>query len=366
MISDIARQSIRTRKDYIPGKPIEEVQREFGLTDIIKMASNENPFGTSPLAMAAMIKEIQTNANRYPESLCVELADKVATKLGVKPAQLFFDNGGDGVITMIGLTFINPYDQVVTSELTFPAYENITTKMGGQMVTVPVAPDGCIDLDGLSRVVTSRTKLVFICNPNNPTGKIIRKDVLLSFMQKMPANVMIVIDEAYFEYVDDPDYPSTIPLLADYPNLIILRTFSKIMGLAGLRCGYAISAEETIRIMLKAREPFPVNRIAQVGALASLDDIEFYNRTISNNVAGRRQYYAAFEEMRLNYYPTQANFIYVELGVDSEAVFKKMLVDGVIVRPLGSMGRPQVMRISIGLPEENRRTIASLKKALDN
>lgn len=364
MIEEIARQCIRARKDYVPGKPIEEVQREFGLTDIIKMASNENPLGTSPLAMTAMIREIQTSANRYPESLCTALAEKVADKLGVRPSQLFFDNGGDGVITMIGLTFINPDDQVITSELTFPAYENITTKMGGRMVIVPLADDGGIDLDGFAAALSPATKVTFICNPNNPTGKIVRKDALDRFMAKVPARVLVVMDEAYFDFADDPDYPATIPMLADHPNLVILRTFSKIMGLAGLRCGFAVGNEEVIRLMHKAREPFPVNRIAQAGAMAALDDKEFYDNTIRNNVAGRLQYYSAFAEMGLRHYPTQANFIYVDLGVDSETIFRKMLLDGVIIRPLGSMGRPRVVRISIGLPEENARTISSLKRAL--
>jgi histidinol-phosphate aminotransferase len=364
LISDIARQCIRKRKDYIPGKPIEEVQRELGLTDIIKMASNENPFGASPKAVEAMIKEIKTNANRYPESLCTELAGKVAARLGVKPAQLFFDNGGDGVITMIGLTFINPADEVITSELTFPAYDNITTKMDGKTVAVPLAADGGIDLDGFLKKITLKTKLIFVCNPNNPTGKIIKEDVLEPFIAKVPTNVMIIMDEAYYDFVDDPDYPQTIPMLADHPNLIILRTFSKVMGMAGLRCGYIIGAEETVKIMLKAREPFPVNRIAQAGAVAALDDDAFYEKTISNNAKGRLQYYTAFEAMGLNYYKSQTNFIYVELGTAAEAIFQKMLLDGVIVRPLGSQGRPQSMRITIGLPDENVRTIASLKKAL--
>lgn len=364
MISDIARQCIRKRRDYIPGKPVEEVKRELGLTDIIKMASNENPLGTSPKAMEAMINEIRTNANRYPESLCTELAGKVAERLGIKPSQLFFDNGGDGVITMIGLTFINPGDEIITSELTFPAYDNITVKMNGKTITVPLAADGGIDLDGYLKAITPKTKIIFVCNPNNPTGKIVKKDVLIPFIKKVPSNIMIVMDEAYYDFADDPDYPKTIPMLPDHPNMIILRTFSKVMGMAGLRCGYIISSEETIRIMLKAREPFPVNRIAQAGAVAALEDAAFYRKTISNNAEGRLQYYTAFEEMGLNYYKTQSNFIYVELGTDAETIFQKMLRDGVIVRPLGSQGRPQSMRISIGLPDDNARTIASLRKAL--
>jgi histidinol-phosphate aminotransferase len=364
MIGDIARQCIRKRKDYIPGKPVEEVQRELNLTDIVKMASNENPLGTSPKAVEAMIREIQTNANRYPESLCTALAGKLAEKLGVKPAQLFFDNGGDGVITMIGMTFINPDDETVTSELTFPAYDNITTKMNGRTITVPLAANGGIDLNGFLKAISPKTKLIFICNPNNPTGRIVGKAAMVSFIEKVPSNVVIVLDEAYSDFVDDPDFLPTIPLLTDHPNMIILRTFSKLMGLAGLRCGYTISSEETVKIMMKAREPFPVNRIAQAGALAALDDAGFCEKTIRNNAEGRLQYYSAFEKMGLKYYKTQANFIYVELGTDSEAVFRKMLCDGVIVRPLGPLGRPRSMRITIGLPGENARTIASLKKAM--
>lgn len=364
MISESARACIRRRKDYIPGKPVEEVQRELGLTDIIKMASNENPFGASPKALEAIIREMQENANRYPESLCTELAEKVAARLGVKPGNLFFDNGGDGVITMIGLTFINPGDEVIFSELTFPAYDNITTKMDGRSVVVPLTAEGDMDLDGFAAAITDKTKLIFICNPNNPTGKIVPADKLKAFLAKVPKTVAVVLDEAYYDFVESPDYPDSVSLLGEYDNIIILRTFSKVMGLAALRCGYVIAAEDCVKIMLKAREPFPVNRAAQAGALASLEDNEFYDKTVSNNAAGRRQFYEGFRALGLPYYESQTNFIYVELGADAETVFQTMLRDGVIVRPLTSQGRPQAMRISVGLPDENARTLASLKKAL--
>lgn len=235
MIEKVARQCILARKDYIPGKPIEEVQQELGITDIIKMASNENPMGASPKAIEAMIEEIRTNAFRYPVSLCTAMGEKLASYLGVRPSQLYIDNGGDAVITMLGLTFINPEDEVVTAELTFPAYENITTKMGGKLIKVPMTAEGGYDLKGIAAAITPRTKLVFLCNPNNPTGRFIPKDELLAFMEKLPETVLLFMDEAYYDFADDPTYPQTIPLLDRFPNLIIMRTFSKVMGLAGIR-----------------------------------------------------------------------------------------------------------------------------------
>lgn len=364
MISQSARSCITKRKDYIPGKPVEEVQRELGLTDIIKMASNENPLGTSPAAVKAMIHEVETQSNRYPESLCTELAIKLSKRMGIKQSELYLDNGGDAVITMIGLTYINPEDEVIFSELTFPAYENITTKMGGKCVVVPLDKDEGLDLEGFAKAVTKNTKMMFVCNPNNPTGKFSPKSNLMKLLDAVPSNVVVVVDEAYYEFADEKEYPQTLEVLDKYHNLIIVRTFSKIMGLAGLRVGYAIASEDVIKVLLKAREPFPVNRIAQAGALAALDDKEFFDKTLEINADGRLQYYTAFDEMGLKYYKTQTNFIYVDIRTDANEVFQKMLHDGVIVRPLNSQGRPNAMRITIGLKEENERTIASLKKAL--
>ncbi len=353
-----------TRKDYVPGKPVEEVRREYGLTEIIKMASNENPLGVSPKAMEAMLRELSENGYRYPESLCTELAEKMARKLRVAPEELYFDNGADGVITMLGMTFIDPGDEVVASELTFPAYENITAKMGGTLVRVPQLADGGIDLYGMRRAVTPKTKLVFICNPNNPTGKYLPGRELAAFLDAVPKSAGVVFDEAYCDYADEPDYPDSLRLLPRHDNLILLRTFSKAAGLAGLRCGYAVASRDVVAVLLKSREPFPVNRIAQAGALAALDDEEFLQRTLAVNRAGRAQYYAAFARMGLDYYKTQTNFVYATLDVPADAVFHRMLLDGVIIRPLTSMGRPYAVRITIGLPEENEKAIGSLENAL--
>lgn len=359
-----ARECILNRKDYIPGKPIEEVQKEFGITDIIKMASNENPMGTSPKAMEAMIEEVKTNSCRYPVSLCTELVGKLAKRLGVAENQIYIDNGGDAVITMYGLTFFNPDDEIVTADTTFPAYENITTKMGATIKKIPLTEGGYFDLPAMLKAVTEKTKTVFICSPNNPTGPITPKKDIIDFLEKVPSSTLVFLDEAYIDFVDNEDSVDSISLLGKYKNLVVMRTFSKVMGLAALRCGYCVADSEIVRAMMKAREPFPVNRIAQAGASAALDDTEFYEKTLANNREAKKYYYAEFDRMGLKYYPSESNFICVDLGADSEEVFNAMLRDGVIIRPLASQGLPTCARITFGLPEENKRTIASLSKAL--
>jgi histidinol-phosphate aminotransferase len=365
-VEAIARQCILDRKEYVPGKPVEEVKREFGIDDIIKMASNENPLGTSPQAMAAMHDELEENANRYPESLCHDLVHKLAETHQLAPEQFFVDNGVDGVITMLGLTFLNPEDECIFGELTFPAYENIVTKMGSRCVKVPMTEDFRLDVDGFIAAITPHTKMIFVCNPNNPTGTIIQDEEFERLLEATPESVLVVADEAYYEFADDPSYPQSIDYMEDYPNLIILRTFSKIAGLAGLRVGYAMADPAVVKVMLKAREPFPVNRIAQAGAGAALDDVAFIERTLEVNRAGREQFYEAFEEMGLRYYPTQTNFIFVDLGRPVAPVFQAMLRDGVIIRPLSFVGEAGALRITIGLEEENERTIASLRNALSD
>jgi histidinol-phosphate aminotransferase len=365
-VEKLARQCILDRKEYVPGKPVEEVERELGICDIIKMASNENPLGTSPLALEAMIRELQANANRYPESLCYDLVGKLAEVHGLVPERFFLDNGADGVITMIGLTFIDPGDEVVYGALSFPAYENIATKMDGVCVPVPLTEDYRLDIDGFIAALTPRTKVVFLCNPNNPTGTIVTHEEFERLLEAVPGDVLLVSDEAYYEFADRPDYPQTIPYLESHPNLIILRTFSKVMGLAGLRVGYAVAHPDVIRVMLKAREPFPVNRIAQAGALAALDDSDFIVRTLETNREGREQFYAAFEELGLRYYPTQTNFIFVDLERPVGPVFDGMLRRGVIVRPLTPQGVSHGMRVTIGTREQNERTLEALREVLED
>jgi histidinol-phosphate aminotransferase len=362
-IQKIARPCILERKEYIPGKPIEEVQREFGITDIIKMASNENPLGTSPKALAAMTEELK-NTNYYPESLCHDLVIKLADRLGVNTNQLFIDNGEDGVITMLGLTFINPGDEVIFGEVSFPAYENITGKMDGTGIPVPLTPDYRLDVDGIINAISPKTKMIFLCNPNNPTGTIITNLQFDQLINAAPDNVLIISDEAYFEFADDPAYPQTLPYLESHPNLIILRTFSKIMGLAAVRIGYAVAHESIIKTMLKAREPFPVNRLAQAGALASLDDDEFIQRSIEVVQQGRKQLEKAFIEMGMDCYTGQTNFVFVDIGQPAKPVFDALLREGIIIRPCGPLGAPNCIRVTIGTEHQNDRFIRSFKKSI--
>ncbi len=363
-VEKLARPCILERKAYVPGKPVEEVQRELGICDIIKMASNENPLGTSPLALEAMIRELRESAHRYPESCCHRLACRLAQIHGLTNEHFFLDNGADGVITMLGLTFINPGEEVIYSQLSFPAYEHITAKMDGVCVPVPLTTDYRLDVEGFIAALTPRTKLVFLCNPNNPTGTIITQAEFERLLEAIPEDVLLVSDEAYYEFADHPAYPQTRPYLDAHPNLIILRTFSKVMGLAGLRIGYAMAHPDVIGVMLKSREPFPVNRIAQAGALAALDDEEFVARTLAVNRQGREQFYAAFEALGLCYYPTQTNFIFVDLEQPVDPLFAALLREGVIVRPLTPQGVPTALRITIGTPEENARTIEALTRLL--
>jgi len=364
-INKIARPCILKQKEYIPGKPVEEVQREYGLTDIIKVASNENPLGVSPLALQAMLNELNTNINLYPEGSCHDLVQKLASIHKLNPDHFMVDNGLDGVITMIGLAFINPGDEVVYSDLSFPAYANITNKMDGKGIIVPILPDYRQDINGMIAAVTSRTKMVFLCNPNNPTGTIISKQEFELVIHSIPENVLIISDEAYYDFADNPDYPQTLNYLPDRDNLIILRTFSKVMGLAGIRIGYAMAHPDIIKILYKAREPFPVNRIAQVGALASLNDHDFVNKSIENNNEGLNQYYKAFDEMGIKYAMSQTNFIFADLGTPAAPIFEALLREGIIIRPLGAQGRPNCIRITIGTKEQNKRVIKALKKQLE-
>jgi histidinol-phosphate aminotransferase len=365
-ISKIARPCILNQKEYIPGKPVEEVQREYGLTDIIKVASNENPLGVSPLALDAMLKELKTNINFYPEGSCHDLVQKLSSIHKLNPNYFMVDNGLDGVITMLGLGFINPGDEVVYSDLSFPAYANITNKMDGKGIVIPMLPDYRLDIMGMIASVTSRTKMIFLCNPNNPTGTIFSKHEFELFINSVPENVLVISDEAYYDFADNPDYPQTLNYLPAHQNLIILRTFSKVMGLAGIRVGFAMAHPDIIKILYKAREPFPVNRIAQVGALASLNDCDFINKSKENNKEGLYQYYKAFDELGIKYARSQTNFIFADLEKPAAPIFEALLRMGIIIRPLGSQGRPDCIRITIGTKEQNKRVIKALKKLLGN
>lgn len=363
-IENIVRPTLSGLKDYVPGKPIEEVQREYGITDVIKLASNENPLGASPKAVAAMLEEVANRSHLYPDGSSYELVHKLAAKFGVNPGQIFMESGLDGVITKLGLAFLNPGDEVIISQYSFPAYESIVLKMNAVAVLIPQTADYRIHIEGILKAVTPKTKMVCLCNPNNPTGTITTQVEFESLLANLPSDVLVISDEAYYEFVDDPMYPQTLAYLPKAPNLLVMRTFSKVYGLASVRIGYAVGDEALIKCLLKVREAFAVNRIAQAGALAAMDDATFMQETISANRKGREQYYRAFARLGIRYYPSQTNFIFFEVDRLGVEVYEAMLKMGVIIRPLLAQGLPHHLRISIGTEEENKRAISALEKVL--
>ncbi|MBM7581700.1 histidinol-phosphate aminotransferase [Caldicoprobacter guelmensis] len=357
------RNIVETLEPYRPGKPISEVKRELGLTDVIKLASNENPLGCSPKAVEALIKWTQ-EASLYPDGNCTELRNALAKRFNLEPEQFLFGAGSDEILEMIAQTYINPGDTTITCWPSFSRYEAVTRIMDGTMIKVPLRKDYRFDLEGILKSITVNTRIIWLCNPNNPTGTIITAKEQKAFLEKVPREVLVVLDEAYYEYAHGRDYPESIELLEEYDNIIILRTFSKAYGLAGLRIGYAISHKETIELLNRVRGPFNVNAAAQAAALAALDDQEFVQRSVQTNEKGKRYLYQAFEEMGLEYIPTHTNFIMVNVEKNSADVFKALLQKGVIIRAGDIFDMDNWIRVTIGTPEQNRRFIEALKEVL--
>jgi histidinol-phosphate aminotransferase len=359
---------IETRKQignigaYVPGKPIEEVQRELGLTKIIKMASNENPYGFSPLAEQAMIQEMR-NTNFYPEVTAPKLAEKLANRLGIKKERLIFGNGSDEVIRLLTRTYISEKEEAIMADVTFPQYKTNVLIEGGTPIIVPLV-NGVHDLEAMLSAINERTKMVFVCNPNNPTGTTVGKERLLSFIEKIPSHILVILDEAYYEYVTSEDHLETVPLLDRFSNLVILRTFSKMYGLAALRIGYGMMHSSIVQELMRIKEPFNTNRIAQAAALASLEDHEFPTLCRRKNEEGRQYFESKFDDMGLRYFPSQTNFMMVHLDHSGNEVFEALLKQGIIVRSGGLLGYPETIRVTIGTEEENEAFITALKQVL--
>ena len=350
---------------YQPGRPIEEVARELGLSadSIIKLASNENPFGPAPLALAAMQKAL-AGVNLYPDGNAFYLKQKLAAKLGVEPAHLILGNGSNEVIEFIGHALLGGGGgaDVVVSQYCFAVYPIVTKLFGGNLVVVPAKNYGH-DLTAMLRAITPRTRIVFVANPNNPTGNLAPREEIIRFVNEVPEDVLLAMDEAYIDYLEDPLDLSPLVRLGTRPNLILLRTFSKIYGLAGLRIGYGIGNPDFIAALEKIRQPFNLNLLAQVAALSALDDLEHVRKTRQNNFAGLEFFGRAFHEMKLEFVPSHANFILVRVGAGGK-IFAAMQKQGVIVRPMDGYQLPEWIRISIGTPPENARCLTALKTAL--
>jgi histidinol-phosphate aminotransferase len=354
---------LKTLPTYQPGRPIEEVARELGLAadSIIKVASNENPFGPSPLAVAALQKAIP-GVNMYPDGNAFYLKQKLADKLGVEPANLVLGNGSNEIIEFVGHALLGPDTNVVVSQYCFAIYPIVARMSGAQVITVPAQKYGH-DLPAMLRAVTAQTRIVFVANPNNPTGTLVGREELIKFVNEVPDHVLLVLDEAYIEFLEDP--VDLIPLirLGARPNLLLMRTFSKIYGLAGLRIGYGIADANLISALEKIRQPFNANLLAQAGALAALDDDAHVRKTRANNFAGLEFFARALRDLKLEYVPSHANFILVRVG-EGQRVFEAMQKLGVITRPMGGYQMPEWIRISVGTPAENQRCLAALTKAL--
>ncbi|MGC8887164.1 MAG: histidinol-phosphate transaminase [Verrucomicrobiia bacterium] len=348
---------------YQPGRPIEEVARELGLPfdNIIKLASNENPLGPSPLAVEAMKKAVE-RVNLYPDGNAFYLKNKLAEKLGVSPDNLILGNGSNEIIEFVGHVFINPEVEVVVSEYCFAIYPIVTKMFGGRLVTVPAKNYGH-DLKKMLKAITDKTAVVFVANPNNPTGTMASENELVELIDNTPESVLLVIDEAYIEFLDNP--PNALKYIKEgKENLLLMRTFSKIYGLAGLRLGYGIGSKNIINVIEKVRQPFNINSVAQQAALSALDDVDHIRKTKQNNKLGIEYYEKELKQMRLEYLPTYTNFILVKVG-DGNRVFAELQKLGVIVRPMGVYGLPDWIRITIGTPSENHKCIDALKKVLN-
>ncbi len=353
---DLIKPHIRDLAPYEPGKPIEELERELGITNSIKLASNENPLGPSPKAIEA-IREAAGEIHRYPDGACFALRARLATQLGVAENQLTFGTGADEILELIAKTLTGPGDEVVYAWPSFAMYPIVIKGMGATAVPVPLNDDFVHDLDAMAAAVTPQTRALMLCNPNNPTGTSVGAGEFDRFVAALPEHVVLVVDEAYFEFVRRPDFPDVVSLLGQRPGTLVLRTFSKLHGLAGIRIGYGIADAELASYLERARHPFNVNRLAEVAALAALDDHEHARRTLETNRTGIEYLSAALGKMGIETWPTDANFMLAKTGAD---VFDPLLRLGVIVRPLAGFGLTEHIRVTIGLPEENERFIKAL------
>jgi histidinol-phosphate aminotransferase len=362
-IPPLTNQELRDLPSYQPGRPIEEVARELGRppSDIIKIASNENPLGPSPAAVAAMQRVI-AQLNLYPDGNAFYLKQKLAAKLGVQTNNLIFGNGSNEIIEFVGHAYMAPGVEIVVSQYCFAVYPLVAKLFGAKLVSVPAKNLGH-DLPAMLRAITPRTRVVFVANPNNPTGTVVSQQELMDFVAKVPADVLLVMDEAYIEFLHGAADLISLIRSGEKPNLLLMRTFSKIFGLAGLRIGYGIAHPDLIAAFEKVRQPFNLNSIAQAGALAALDDDVHTQRTRENNAAGLKYLAAEFDKLGLQYVPSAANFMLVKVG-EGQKVFEAMQQQGVIVRPMGGYQLGEWIRITVGTPAENTRCVNVLRAAL--
>lgn len=364
----LALSGVQHLKPYQPGKSIEELERELGISNSLKLASNENPLGPSPLAVEVLKSELNT-LSYYPDGNGFALKKALANKLGVTEASITLGNGSNEILELVARTFLAPGRDVIFSEHAFAVYPIVAQAVGANARISTANPAGHAmpyghDLTAMQALINDNTRVIFVANPNNPTGTWLRLDELEKFIQSVPKNIIIVIDEAYFEYVEEDEYPDVLQWVSRYPNLIVTRTFSKIYGLAGLRIGYSVSNPELADLLNRVRQPFNTNSLAQAGAIAALTDNDHVSSSVKMNREGLAQLQSGFIGMGLSWIPSVANFICVNLNQPGLPVYQKLLHEGVIVRPVSNYGLPDYLRITVGSAEQNERVIYALNKVL--
>ncbi|OQY54162.1 MAG: histidinol-phosphate transaminase [Desulfobacteraceae bacterium 4572_88] len=353
---------ITSIKPYVPGKPLEELEREYGISNSIKLASNENPLGSSPMALDA-IQAAMKDLHRYPDGSGYYLVQKIAQKLGVAPENIVLGNGSDEVIAMLTATFLQPGDEAIIPQPSFLMYDITVRSVGATPVYVPLKSLG-IDLKGIKDQITPNTRMIFVNNPNNPTGTIVTQKEFEDFLDGIPPEIVIVVDEAYIEFVRNSDCLNSLDYLDSGRPVVALRTFSKIYGLAGLRIGYGVMPKEVASLLNRIRMPFNANSMAQVAAFAALDDEAFFQKTLTTIHEGLAFLWAELDRLGVSYFPTQTNFFLIDVKQRANDVFENMLRQGVIIRSMKSYGFPEYIRVNVGLEEENSRFIAALEKVL--
>lgn len=360
----LAVEGVQGLTPYKPGKPIDELERELGVTDTLKLASNENPLGPSPMALEAIARHMDDLA-LYPDGSGLALKSALADRLGVGVEQITLGNGSNEVLELIARAYLGPGREAVFSEHAFAVYPLVTQAAGAAARVAAANPPGHAqpygsDLEAMLTAINERTRVVFLANPNNPTGTWLECKALEGFLQSVPPSVLVVVDEAYVEYAQVPDYSDALGWLKDHPNLLVTRTFSKAYGLAALRIGFGVSHPDVAEILNRVRQPFNTNTLAQVAAVAALGDLDHIQRSVRMNTEGLRQLGAAFDQRGLPYIPSAANFLTVEVGGDAQAVYEGLLRHAVIVRPVANYGLPRHLRITVGREADNLRVMAAL------
>jgi histidinol-phosphate aminotransferase len=359
----LAAPGVANLNPYVPGKPVSELERELGISDSVKLASNENPLGCSPMAIAAIGEELAEVA-RYPDGGGFELRAALAEKHAVDAGCVTLGNGSNDVLDMIARVFLGPGRESLFSQHAFAVYPISSQAVGADLKVAP-ARDYGHDLEVMAELISDRTGVIWIANPNNPTGNWLASGELRAFIAAVPENVIVVVDEAYIEYVQEEEYPDASAWLRDFPNMIVTRTFSKAYGLASLRVGYGLSHPDIADLLNRVRQPFNVNTMALAAACAALKDADFIRRAVEVNSSGMAQLETGFREMGLEFIPSVGNFITVDVGRPGPEVDQALLRQGCIVRPVANYGLPNHLRVSIGLPEENARLLAAMKKVLE-